>query len=67
MTTRLVSVQSGRPCVSERWGISLFDAAALFQYACASARHDENPLHAMDALAATWRAIGADLAQELPA
>jgi hypothetical protein len=66
MTTRLVSVQSGRPCVTERWGTTLGETAVLFQLAIWSVNGRTNPLHAMDALAATWRAIGADLARELP-
>lgn len=65
-TARLVSVASGRPVASERWGTTLGETAVLFQLAIWVVNGRTNPLHAMDALAATWRALDAALAQELP-
>jgi hypothetical protein len=66
MTTRLVSVASGRPCVTERWGTTLGETAVLFQLAIWSVNGRTNPLDAMDDLAERWRALDVELARELP-
>lgn len=63
---RLVETASGRPCVCVRWGTTLGETAVLFQLAIWIANGRCNPLHAMDGLAAIWRALDAELAQELP-
>ena len=63
-TPRLVSVESGRPIASEVLGVTLGEAGAIFQLALAMAGDRVNPLSLMDGLAATWRAIGAEIALE---
>jgi hypothetical protein len=62
----LIAAKTGRPIASEVLGVSLGAAGVLFQIALAMSRPGENPLRLMDRLAETWRALDADIAQELP-
>ena len=61
---RLIAAKSGRPIASEVLGVTLGEAGAIFQLALAMAGDRVNPLSLMDGLAATWRAIGAEIALE---